>query len=99
MYYLCNDFASQSHSTVPSQISQVTKWPKCRDSRIIGCEVSSGNPVLPSDSDLLVSPMDVTIPIGEKVDVQCSNPSNDSESQSSLITDAFVSLKLVSNCA
>ena len=57
--------------------------------------MSSDNPELPSD-DLVVIPMDVTIPIGEKVNVQCSNPSNDSESQSSLITDAFVSLKLVS---
>ena len=53
---------------------------------------------MPSE-DLVVTPIDVKIPIGGKVDVQCSNPSpsnTSSQNQLPLITDSFVTLQLVS---
>ena len=53
---------------------------------------------MPSE-DLVVTPIDVKIPIGGKVDVQCSNPSSSntsSQNQLPLITDSFVTLQLVS---
>ena len=66
---------------------QVVKWPKCRDSSISGCDVSSSNPKLPAN-DLTVSNLGTTIAFGEKISVTCKELGK--------ITDAFVELKLVS---
>ena len=72
----------------------MTKWPKCRDASLSGCEVSSENPVLPSD-DLIVDPFEVTVDFESSISVRCKMPSNATEGQLSPITDAFTKLDLV----
>jgi hypothetical protein len=68
-----------------SLLVQILGWPKCRDSTVTGCAVSSTNPELPS-ADLTVSNIDTTVNIGTKVQVSCAD--------SAKITDSFESLEL-----
>ncbi len=72
----------------------MSKWPKCRDSSVSSCDVSQDNPELPSE-DLTVHPTDVSIAIGDKVEVRCRLEEDAGDDALSPITDAFTKLELV----